>query len=175
LKITSFPRVRLVGVVREPPLRIDGDGDLVISGVGGELRFRKPQVHQPDRDSSLVTRHPSLVDGRFVLDARNRIRFALGPYDRTKPLVIDPELVYSTYLGGEPGSPHPGFDTANGIAVDTSGNAYVVGTAYSNDIPTVNAIQTGNESEISNLFVTKFNATAAAPHRKRPARSHPTR
>jgi VCBS repeat-containing protein len=162
-------------------LRIDRDGDLVISAKGGEVRFHKPQVFQEQstvdspqltvqseaRKSKVVNRQSTIVrrqfrEGHFVLDARNRIHFALGPYDHSKTLVIDPELIYSTYLGGEPGYPHPGFDTANGIAVDTSGNAYVVGTAYSNDIPTVNPFQPGNNSQVSNVFVTKFNATGTA-------------
>jgi hypothetical protein len=151
-----------VGALREPPLRIDRDGDLVISAKGSEVRFHKPEVYQPGEGSSLITRHSSLVDGRFVLAARNRIHFALGPYDHSKTLVIDPELVYSTYLGGAPGYPQPGFDTANGIAVDSSGNAYVVGTAYSTYIPTVNAFQATNNSPVSNVFVTKFNATGTA-------------
>ena len=144
------------------PLRINASGDLDIAVKGGEVRFRTPQIYQPSSGLSLVTRHSSLVDGRFTLDAQNRIHFALGPYDRSRPLVIDPELVYSTYLGGEPGYPQPGFDTANGTAVDSSGNAYVVGTAYSTYIPTVNAFQATNNSPVSNVFVTKFNATGTA-------------
>jgi hypothetical protein len=171
-----------VGAVREPPLRIDRDGDLVISAKGGEIRFHKPQVYQEQstvdspqftvqgetRKPKVVNRQSTIVhrqfrEGRFRLDGQNRIHFALGPYEHSKPLVIDPELVYSTYLGGEPGYPHPGFDTANGIAVDSSGNAYVVGTAYSNDIPTTaNAFQPGIASQVSNVFVTKFNAAGTA-------------
>src|SRR5208282_2968738 len=67
-----------VGAVREPPLRIDADGDLVIAAKGSEVRFHKPQVYQTGAGSSLVTRHSSLVQGRFVLDARDRIHFAVG-------------------------------------------------------------------------------------------------
>jgi hypothetical protein len=76
-----------------------------------------------------------LVDGRFTLDAENRVRFALGPYDRSEPLVIDPVLVYSTYLGGS------GHDQGYAIAVDSSGNAYVAGQTSSSDFPTANPLQ----------------------------------
>ena len=140
-----------VGAVREPPLRIDADGDLVIAAKGGEIRFHKPQVYQEQstvdspqlkaetRQPKIVNRQSTIVhrqfrEGGFRLDAQNRICFAVGSYDHSKPLVIDPSLVYSTYLGGYPVPDH--YDTANGIAVDTFGNAYVAGTAYSNNIPT---------------------------------------
>ena len=63
-------------------------------------------------------------------------------------------LVYSTYLGGS-GSPY-GADKATGIAVDSSGSAYVAGTANSSDFPkTVGAYKTTN-SGFSDAFVTKL-------------------
>jgi hypothetical protein len=49
------------------------------------------------------------------------VGFEVAEYDTTKPLVIDPTIVYSTYLGGND------FEDANGIAVDSDGNAYVTG------------------------------------------------
>jgi hypothetical protein len=60
-------------------------------------------------------------------------------------------LIYSTYLGGS--SDESGFD----IAVDGAGNAYVTGETYSNDFPTVNALQPNLRGSF-NAFVTKFNA-----------------
>ena len=156
------------------PLRIDGGGDLVISAKGGEIRFHKPQVYQEQstvdgpqltvpsetRKSKVVNRQSTIArrqfrEGRFVLDAQNRIRLAVGPYDRSKPLVIDPELVYSTCLGGV-------SDSANGIAVDSSGDAYVTGTTYSDNFPTVNPFQATKKSSDTTAFVTKFNATGTA-------------
>jgi hypothetical protein len=141
-----------VGAVRKPPFRIDTRGDLVIPGRGCEIRFHKPSVYQPDTASSLITRHSSLVQGRFVLDAQNHIHFALGPYDHTKPLVIDPVLSYSTYLGGSRG------DSGNAIAVDSSGSAYVIGQTGSMDFPTTNPFQ-ASLNGIGNAFVSKLNTT----------------
>ncbi len=145
------------GRLQGSPLRIDANGDLVIPAKGGEVRFNKPVVYQPAASSPLVTRHSSLVGGRFVLDAQNRIHFALGSYDHTKLLVIDPVLSYSTYLGGS------GADAGYGIAVDTAGNAYVTGLTVSTDFPTVNAFQAANASPTyGNAFVSKINPSGSA-------------
>ena len=138
------------------PLRIDRDGDLVIPANGSEIRFHKPSVYQLDTGLSLGTRHSSLVQGRFVLDAKNRVHFALGQYDHARTLVIDPSLIYSTYLGGSV------EDLANGVAADSSGNAYVTGTTYSDDFPTLNPFQATNKSQSGTVFVTEFNATGTA-------------
>jgi len=62
---------------------------------------------------------------RFAVGPDGSVSFALGDYDHTQPLIIDPTLTYTTYLGGS------GTDDAEDIAVDSSGNAYVVGTTDS--------------------------------------------
>ncbi|SPE24315.1 hypothetical protein SBA2_180007 [Acidobacteriia bacterium SbA2] len=53
-------------------------------------------------------------------------------------------------------------DSANGVAVDSSGNAYVTGTTYSDDFPTLNPFQATNKSQSGTVFVTEFNATGTA-------------
>src|SRR5205807_2002714 len=89
-------------------------------------------------------------------------------YDTSRPLIIDPVLAYSTYLGGS------GGDQGAGIAVDTDGNAYVMGTTSSTNFPTTAAaFQPGiNEGLCSNtytkpvqcshVFVTKLNPAGSA-------------
>src|SRR5262249_14145642 len=79
--------------------------------------------------------------------------FRLGAYDRAKSLIIDPVLAYSTYLGGN------SDDEGRGIAVDSAGNAYVVGQTSSTNFPTTpGAFQTGGGTG----FVTKLNAAGSA-------------
>ena len=158
-------------------LQIGGDGDLVIPTKGGELRFHKPVVYQEqltvdsrqltvqddNRKSEIVNRQSSMVnrqfrEGHFILDAQNRVHVALGLYDHTRPLVIDPVLVYSTYLGGS------GMDNGSGIAVDSSGNAYVAGVTDSTDFPTTPGASQSNLGGMgaTNAFVAKLNATGSA-------------
>jgi Bacterial Ig-like domain (group 3)/Beta-propeller repeat/Dockerin type I domain len=65
-------------------------------------------------------------------------------------------LVYSTYLGGS------SFDTGNGIAVDNSDNAYVIGATLSNNFPTTSGAFQPNWSGNEKAFITKLNATGTA-------------
>ncbi|MFZ1975584.1 MAG: SBBP repeat-containing protein [Candidatus Acidiferrales bacterium] len=139
-------RVRFDGARR---LRVGADGNLQIFARNGEIAFQKPVVYQM-RDGR---REP--VDGRFELKGNNEVGFALGNYDASRELVIDPVLAYSTYLGGS------GGDFAAGIAVDAEGNAYIAGGTYSTDFPLKgNPYQTTNKGAVngfSNVFVTKMN------------------
>ncbi|HXP86428.1 MAG TPA: SBBP repeat-containing protein [Bryobacteraceae bacterium] len=117
------------------PLRIDAQGDLVVRSDDGEVRFHKPVVYQPGADGRRVS-----VEGQYALDRKGGVSFEVARYDRSKPLVIDPVLAYSTYLGGS-GNNTGGGDVGTGIAVDGAGNIYVAGYTRSTDFPTVNALQ----------------------------------
>jgi len=90
------------------------------------------------------------VDSRYVLAADKSISFALGSYDPSQPLTIDPALTYSTYLGGN------WADYAEGITVDDQGNFYVTGFTNSTNFPLVNPYQP-NPAGYYCIFVTKFN------------------
>ena len=65
-------------------------------------------------------------------------------------------LVYSTYLGGA------GYDLADGLAVDSSGNAYVTGCTQSTNFPTASPLQASNGGGACDGFVTKINAAGTA-------------
>ena len=89
------------------------------------------------------------------------VGFAVGEYDATLPLVIDPylptvALAYSTYLGGT------GYDQGNGIAVDSSGNAYVTGYTNSTNFPVTPGAFQATFGGFDDVFVTKVNATGTA-------------
>jgi hypothetical protein len=131
---------------------LDERGDLVLAMDGADLRFLKPLVYQ----ESGAGRVP--VDGRYV-QRQDGIGFEVADYDRSRPLVIDPVLSYSTYLGGTHN------ETGRGIVVDGSGRVYVTGLTGSTNFPTVNAFQaTVAPGDVlqTDAFVTKINAAGTA-------------
>ena len=89
------------------------------------------------------------VPVRYVLKGTGQVGFELGPYDSSLPLVIDPALVYSTYLGGI------GNDSGSGIAVDGFGNAYIVGTT-SSPLPSEGSPGVFGSQGTESAFVTKL-------------------
>ena len=140
-------------------LSITSGGDLLIHARSGTVRQRRPYVYQGDGAARRQ------VAGRYVLEGDGRrVGFRLGAYDRSKPLVIDPAIAYSTFLGGYNTSVPIGTsqDTTNGITVDSSGNAYVVGFTDSiapTPYPTTaGAFQTTFGGGARDGFVTKLNA-----------------
>ncbi len=126
----------------------DGHGDLVLKTGRGELQWHKPVAYQ-EKDGGRQE-----IAARYVIKDKNRVGFEIAAYDHTKPLFIDP-LVYSTYLGGS------GDDPGYGIAVDSSGSAYVVGWTNSPNFPTMNPLQPTLVGG-ANAFVTKFNSAGSA-------------
>ncbi len=147
------------GAEEHSKLHIAENGDLVVAADGREVRLHKPVVYQ-DAGSRTI------VNARYVLRSHNRIAFKLGRYDRRQPLVIDPVLSYSTFLGGSSN------DAGTGIAVDSSGNAYITGGTTSSDFPAFGGYQTtyggaGSSCtvfafECGDAFVTKINASGSA-------------
>jgi hypothetical protein len=144
-------------------LHLAANGDAVVTTANGNLVFRKPLAYQ------LVDgqRHP--VAGNFALLGKQTVGFLLASYDRSRALVIDPVLAYSTFLGGSgcPGITGPYFgDKGDAIVVDAAGNAYVAGATYSINFPvTPGALQTSNNGaakQSSNAFVAKLNSTGTA-------------
>ena len=117
-------RIRL-GFTGVRKLKIEAaTGDLLLQTAGGEIRQKKPVTYQE------INGERQEVESRYVIKGKKKVGFKLGDYDHTKPLVIDPTVLsYSTYLGGM------GSETSNGIAVDASGNIYVVGSTNSTDFP----------------------------------------
>ena len=141
-------RFRLTGADR---LRVNGDGDLLVSAGDREISFRKPLIYQ-ETDGQ---REP--VHGGFALLHGDTVGFRLGSYDHGKPLVIDPVLVYSTYIGDTGGA------SSNAIAVDAEGYAYIAGIAESTDFPvTTGAYQTKLKGGSGNAFVCKMNQAGTA-------------
>src|SRR6266849_5648817 len=125
-------------------------GDLVLKmQMGeGEIRWHKPVVYQ-EKDGARQE-----IAARYAITETNRVGFEVAKYDASKPLYIDP-LIYSTYLGGSD------YDAGTGIAVDSAGNGYVVGTTSSADFPvTPGVFQTVCVGSCA--FVTKINPAGTA-------------
>lgn len=70
-----------------------------------------------------------VADG--VIKGEQEVAFRMEHYDAPRPLSIDPEITYSTYLGGSGNEWSPDKDAGNDIAVDAVGNIYVVGATNS--------------------------------------------
>ena len=130
-------------------IHIDAQGNLVLALPGGEFVQPRPYIYQEEGNSKVA------ISGRYVMLGTHTVGFAISGYDATRPLVIDPVLTYSTYLGGN------NIDQGYGIAVDSSGNAYVVGYTYSTNFPTQNAFQ-GKMKGAFTVFVSKLNASGNA-------------
>ena len=127
-------------------IRLDGD-ELVVESEGAELRQPAPVVYQ-DRAGKRA-----LVPGRFVLDG-STVRFTVGAYDASLPLVIDPVLAWSTYLGG---SIAPfGDEYGREIAVDDLGSAYVTGQTCTASFPDTQYAYQKTLKGGCDAFVTKF-------------------
>ncbi len=144
-------RIRL-GFTGADRVSVGHGGDLRVRVGGAELVENTPLVYQQVGGSQHQLR------GSWVMRGRSRVGFAVARYDRTVPLVIDPVLSYSTYLGGN------SADGGTGIAVDVSGNAYVTGATSSANFPTrAGAFQPAPAGgAIYNAFVTKLNPTGSA-------------
>jgi cysteine-rich repeat protein len=144
-------RVRLAldgitGVRSKAVPTMDGDGNLVLRTIGGSVRLRKPVVYQETHGKT------HFIAGRYLVDPRTQaIGFGVVAYDTSKPLIIDPVLDYSTYLGGSDSELFPA------IAVDSMNRAYVAGNTFSSDFPTVDPLK-GAKSGNSDAFVARLSA-----------------
>jgi hypothetical protein len=105
-------------------VRVDpATGDLVLGAGDGAPRLQAPAIYQ------LVAGAKQSVAGRYV--ARGvEVGLEVGDYDRTLPLVVDPAIRYSTYVGGS------NVELYSSVVVDASGNAYLAGNTFSTDFPT---------------------------------------
>lgn len=133
-------------------IRINKEGNLLFATKGGEVTQRAPVIYQE------VNGARQTVAGRYVLRNKNEVRFEIGDYDRNRQLIIDPQLIYATLYGGNE------FDVGRGIAVDSAGNAYVVGNTSSPNLPLANPIQnqlnpSGSDPNVRDAFVVKFNSS----------------
>jgi len=127
---------------------LNSAGDLVLQTPLGEIVQKRPRVYQ-DTPAGRVE-----IAAKYSLTPGRRVGFELARYDRRKPLIIDPQLVYSTYLGGN------SADEAMAVAVDSSGAAYVTGDTSSGTFPIVSSLKTTNAS--IDAYVTKISPSGTS-------------
>src|SRR5262249_5980039 len=102
---------------------IDEGGNLRISTPSGVVSLSRPHVYQEDGSGRRE------IAGRYQAIGNGEIGFGIADHSTTHPLVIDPVLGYSTYLGGSD------WDFASDLKADAAGNAYVCGYTASLDFP----------------------------------------
>jgi len=143
------PKTIALDVSGAGKVRLGLDGNVVMSVRAGDVELQKPAVYQETNGQRRE------IAGNYAVSGKDQIRFAIGDYDRTQPLIIDPILSYSTYLGGS------ADDFANGIAVDSSGDAWVAGGTTSTDFPSAGTPPT-SPAGTSFVFVAELNPGGTA-------------
>lgn len=110
-------------------LSLSSHGDLNLRIGHTTFTFKKPRAFQGNGTQR------KFVSARYMISSGETVHFDLGKYNHAHPLVIDPVLVFSTYLGGS------GVSSVSAVTTDANGNVYVAGTTNSTNFPTVNAEQ----------------------------------
>jgi hypothetical protein len=132
-------------------LRIAPGGDLAVETAAGTMIQQRPAIYQEDPGTGARR----LVDGRYVLLARNMVGVRVERYDRKRKLVIDPVFVYATYLGGS------ASDRISFVQLDSLGRLYIVGQTTSTDLPyTANAYDIANAG-LADVFLAIIDTTQA--------------
>jgi len=139
-------RVRLNGL---RDLELQADGNLKLSLPDGDLSFGKPEVYQ------LRAGKKEFLRGRYVLLSKNEFGFEVTDYDRSRSLVIDPILTYSTYLANL-------SVVVSGVATDAEGDTFVTGLTFYSSFPvTSGAYQASCNScpSAPEVYIAKVNAS----------------
>ena len=128
-------------------MRLNDEGSLILDTAAGAIEQRAPAVYQ---EIDGVRRD---IAGRYVVTGPREVGFDIPAYDRTRALVIDPVVAYSTYLGGDSG------DAGSSVATDSAGNVYVTGVTASTDFPTAASVQPARNGARDDAFVVKIDPT----------------
>ncbi|HEX2999281.1 MAG TPA: SBBP repeat-containing protein, partial [Armatimonadota bacterium] len=124
---------------------IHPNGDLVLSVGDTPIRMHRPVIYQERWGQRQI------LAGGFQRRGRNSFGFRVAEYDHARPLIIDPEITFSTCLGGS------GEDVGNGVAVDSDGNAaYITGYTASTSRFAINGTDTTYNNGTYDAFVAKI-------------------
>ncbi|MCG3157757.1 MAG: hypothetical protein DKINENOH_04393 [bacterium] len=154
------PAAIKLGFAGVDKLEVDSQGDLVMHVADAQVRMHKPIIYQEQEGiRQEISGGYKLLVSAADDDEGNGLPhagFHVEAYDMSAPLVIDPILIYSTFLGGSD------QDISNAIAVDGAGSAYITGFTSSLDFPVANALQPVCVCLDQDIFVTKLNPSGTA-------------
>ena len=137
------------GVKAGAKATVTAEGDLALDLNGQRILQKKPLVYQ---DTAGVRRQ---VSGRYALVGRNEVAFHLGDYDRSRTLVIDPALVYCSYLGSS------GADQITAMKLDSKGLLYITGSTTTGEMPFVNGAYNNLNAGLTDIFLAIVNTATA--------------
>ena len=138
-------RLRFAGAER---MSVNGEGELELVCGATSVTHQAPVAYQGNGgERTHVAASYRIEDGK--------VSFQIADYDRSRPLVIDPVVVYSSFLGGAL------TDSINAVAVDVNGNVYMTGETTSGNFPVVGAPITPNSGAVVYSFITKLNPAGA--------------
>lgn len=147
-------KVNFIGAER---IEISEDGDLILNSKGQEMKLKAPVTYQ------MIDGIKKVIPSNYVLSRDTStetqvptVGFDVDAFDRRKELIIDPVLVYSTYLGGS------GSEDPSSIAIDSAGNTYLIGYTDSSNFPLAGAMQSTYGGNPQDIFVSKLNAAGNA-------------
>jgi len=136
-------------------LRLSDDGQLHIGTTVGDLTELHPHAYQPDPAGGA----PRAVDCAYRLDGESQtVSFALGDYDHSQPLVIDPTVIFSTYSGAL------GSNWGFTATYDNAGNIYSGGIVLNDGFALPNFPNTGGAFQttfggVIDIALIKYNPT----------------
>ena len=130
-------------------LALNERGDLIVNVGKSKLVEHGPAIYQESGGARRT------IAGGWRLHGAHEAGLQVAAYDRTRPIVIDPVLTFSTYLGGS------SADGALAVAADASSNAYVTGFACSTDFPVTSGVYQDTAQGGCDAFISKFNSSGA--------------
>jgi hypothetical protein len=151
-------RVKAGGRIEEIRVRYEGVKEIDVN-CNGELEIDTGEIvlrEEAPVSYQVVDGKRVRVDTMYVVEEDNTMRFKAGSYREDKELIIDPTLIFSTYLGGS------GGEHGNGIAIDKGGNAYVTGWVWSTDFPATTGVYDDYYNwGYRDAFVAKINSSGS--------------
>jgi hypothetical protein len=132
-------------------VRISPEGDLLVEAGGSRIVQKRPFIYQDDPGTSARRE----IAGRFTMLARNVVGLSVGRYDRSHPLVIDPAVVYGTYVGGN------GTDQVNAVKVGPNGRLYIAGNTDTGQVPALDGGYSTASAGLVDIFVAVLDASPA--------------